>query len=292
MSAANNWSLLLSQTPIITRKAIDLWAPKKYSITVFSRLVKTFSKRGSKAPKTASQIDESEVVYRTFDEPGVMIDVGAHRGSSMGLFGQNQWRVLAFEPQPMLNKALSERYKPYPDVTVLNCALSDSPSDDVEFYTSEKSTGISSLIAFDESHESIYKTSVKTLTSVLHDFPEIQRIDFLKIDTEGNDLRVLQGMDWQNFSPEVILCEFEDKKTEKVGYRFSDLGDYLKQKGYHVVVSEWFPIKSYGASHRWRLLKDYPCKLEEPTGWDNFIAFKSPQQKQKFQTVMNQRTNR
>jgi hypothetical protein len=100
---------------------------------------------------------------------------------------------------------------------------------------------------------------------------KVERIDFLKIDTEGTDLLVLKGMDWY-LMPSVILVEFEDGKTRHVGYSYKDLGDFVLGAGYAVFMSEWFPIVRYGGQHRWRRLVPYPCECSDPRAWGNFVA--------------------
>jgi hypothetical protein len=97
-------------------------------------------------------------------------------------------------------------------------------------------------------------------------------IDFIKVDTEGNDLNVLNGCTLEQLSPKVVLCEFEDKKTKKIGYTYKDLGNYLLDHGYDVFMSEWYPIERYGIEHSWRCIKRYPCETEDTSSWGNFIA--------------------
>jgi hypothetical protein len=73
--------------------------------------------------------------------------------------------------------------------------------------------------------------------------------------------------------PSAILCEFEDSKTNSLGYTYKILGDYLVACGYHVFLSEWYPIDSYGSLHRHRSIRRYPCSIIDSSGWGNFLAF-------------------
>src|SRR3546814_10935540 len=81
---------------------------------------------------------------------------------------------------------------------------------------------------------------------------DIDGVDFLKVDTEGHDLFVLQGFPWERFRPAVIECEFEDAKTVPLGYTFHDMARFLLAKGYRVLVSEWHPIIRSGVRPDWR----------------------------------------
>lgn len=199
-----------------------------------------------------------------------MVDVGAHFGESLQPFAKRGWRILAFEPDAHQGKQASIKARLNEGSDLFSCALSNSEAESSAFYVSEVSTGISGLLPFHPSHTSAARVPVKTLRGVLHELG-INRVDFLKIDTEGNDLLVLQGLQWA-VRPDVILCEFEDSKTKLAGYDYRDLGDYLISGGYRVFVSEWYPIKRYGGEHSWRRLCTYPCTLSDPNAWGNFIA--------------------
>jgi FkbM family methyltransferase len=234
-------------------------------MSIFARFFK-------KKPKPSETMDEVSLIYDLLRarNSGTMVDVGAHFGESLRQFAKQGWRVLAFEPDddPRKQQAIREQLNPHSKL--LNCALSDTRVDMKSFYRSAISTGISGLIPFHESHQVALQVEVTVLADVLQS-EGIQRIDFLKIDTEGNDLLVLKGLDWQ-VKPDVILCEFEDAKTKTVGYDYKVLGDYLLAAGYHVFMSEWYPIIRYGVTHRWRALREYPCEVQDASAWGNFIA--------------------
>jgi hypothetical protein len=139
-------------------------------------------------------------------------------------------------------------------------------------YISEESTGVSGLSPFLESHVVAGTVETVALRDVLVD----GHVDVLKIDTEGFDRSVLQGFPWDRDIPDVVICEFEDRKTIPLGYTTRDLGDFLVERGYQVWMSEWFPVVRYGIQHDWRRLVHFPSDLLDPEAWGNFIAFKVP----------------
>ena len=77
-------------------------------------------------------------------------------------------------------------------------------------------------------------------------------------------------------TPGVVLCEFEDRKTEPLGYSFHDMARYLAERGYRLLVSEWFPLRSYGTTGRWRRFAAYPCEMTDRCAWGNIIAAAEP----------------
>ena len=202
---------------------------------------------------------------------GVMMDIGAHHGAVFAEFAKRGWQVYAFEPDRRNLKRISTAFGDLTNVHVDHRAVSDVSGVEVPFFSSSQSSGISSLSAFDESH-----TQAGMVTTVsLDDFAEdqdVSRVDYLKIDTEGYDLMVLKGFPWERMRPKVIVCEFEDKKTVPLGYNLDDIAGFISAKGYKVIVSEWFPIASYGSAHRWRRHAMYPCELADECGWGNLIA--------------------
>jgi len=217
--------------------------------------------------------DENEIIFEIFQDStiGVMCDVGAHHGYCLIPFAIADWQVFAFEPDPDNRSQLLENTLMYPGVHVDPRAVSDKTDASVPFYTSNESSGVSSLSAFLPSHELANMVSTITLSEFLLE-QNLDRVDYLKIDTEGFDLMVLQGVAWEEIQPTVILCEFEDAKTQKLGYTYETLADYLLGKGYHVLVSEWRPIVRYGEQHSWRGYFTCPHKLHDEKAWGNLVA--------------------
>lgn len=224
--------------------------------------------------------DETEMVYdllKTSAKPGLMIDVGAHHGSSLAPFADNGWQVIAFEPDTKNRRILTDTFGNYENVIIDPRACSDQAQQEATLYASAESSGVSGLSAFLDSHEASEKVSVTTLAAALAEYDLTnQPVDFLKIDTEGFDQMVLMGYPWESgLPPSIILCEFEDAKTKPLGYDFFDLAEYLVKHTYRLIISEWYPVKVYGGTHRWRRFNTYPCQLADPNAWGNIFAIKN-----------------
>ena len=205
-------------------------------------------------------------------KPGIMFDVGAHVGTALLPFAQAGWIVKAFEPddtnRTQLEATIANRN--LENVQISSLAVSDEARDNLPFFTSRVSNGISTLTPFDESHQQTQFVSTTTLQQVL-DMQGLSRIDFLKIDVEGHEMAVLKGFDIEKTPPEVIVAEFEDRKTQSSA---NTLAEFLADHGYNVLVSEWHPIERYGAQHAWRSLRRYPCEISTDA-WGNLIAMRS-----------------
>jgi len=240
---------------------------------------KSLQKVRSYGSRTAK--DELGICYQTLEadkKQGLMIDVGAHHGGSLAPFAKSGWRVFAFEPDLENREELTRKFGSYPLVQIDPRAVSNQPASKVTFYVSDQSSGISSLKPFHKSHHEALKVDVITLAGFLAEQQLLEeKIDFLKIDTEGYDYFVLQGFPWDQVSPGLILCEFENAKTEPLGYSTTDLAEYLRAKAYNLIISEWYPILVYGSPHRWRRFALYPCELLDPEAWGNIIAARDPE---------------
>ncbi len=220
--------------------------------------------------------DEPALVLGAFaklSQTGVMLDVGAHHGTSLLPFALAGWQVYAFEPDPQNRAVLEANTADLTNVHIDPRALSDHSEQGAAFFQSSQSSGVSSLMSFLPSHQASTSVDVTTLENILDEIAmPAQAVDFLKVDTEGYDLMVLQGWPWAAGQPRLILCEFDDFKTKPLGYDFLALAQFLAGKGYSLLISEWYPIEKYGVQHSWRRFAEYPCRLKSPRAWGNIFA--------------------
>jgi len=252
------------------RKSIPLHLRRKIKMGIG---IKTFLRL--KSFFGMDNFEEVNIIFQLFnktsDKHGTMIDVGAHQGSSLLNFAFDGWKVFAFEPDVENRKILTELYGEFPLLSIDKRAVSNKNEKYVQFYNSDVSTGISGLSSFHTSHKESQLIETITLRTFIAS-SDITSVDFLKIDTEGFDLMVLKGVPWESLKPFVILCEFEDRKTVPLGYIFHELARYLTDKGYHLLISEWYPVVEYGLTHKWRCFAKYPCELIDKRATGNIIA--------------------
>jgi FkbM family methyltransferase len=225
-------------------------------------------------------VDENEAIFRVLktqtasEVAQVMIDVGAHHGVCSIPFLKVGWRVVPFEPSLANYKICEKRLRKY-NVEIDPRALGERLEIGVAFFESPVSSGISGLTKFDPSHTSKYSVDVTNLQTALKEHG-LDKVGYLKIDTEGNDLNVLKGIDFDHINgPMVILAEFEDTKTKKYGYVTTDLISFLKKNDYFVAASLWEPIIKYGDLHRWDRIAFDLDPEDSRNAWGNIIAAKS-----------------
>jgi len=208
---------------------------------------------------------------------GVMVDVGAHTGSATGRFVELGWRVIAYEPDAKNRAEFLRRMSRYPGVELSSSAVSDKESDSTPFYSSDVSTGISGLHAFHPSHVAAQTVSTVTLAADL-ERRKVDRVDMIKVDVEGFDFFVLKGMNWA-LKPRYVVYEFEDRKTQPLGYTLPDSAKFMQDQGYSLLYSVWEPITEYGAHHAWRGLFETP-PADIGSCWGNMVCFANESDRQ------------
>jgi FkbM family methyltransferase len=140
------------------------------------------------------------------------IDVGAHEGyltlvmaACVGSAGQ----VFAFEPMPRNFKCLSQTVamNNLNNVVLYQMAVSNGRNAKAKFQISDQSSSMGKLVE-DESAlaESELEVTVTSLDQIIES-GGIARIDFVKIDVEGHDLEVLEGMQGlvARFRPKILI---------------------------------------------------------------------------------------
>ncbi len=265
------------------------------SATTRRSIVRTWTPPGDRSPDTAmlagpyergaARFNEAHALRAWFlDHAGagtVMVDVGAHVGGSLQRFGEDGWTIHAIEPDPDNREALLDRIEDSWDVHVDERVVADVDGLELPFYQSPESTGVSGVEPFLSSHREVGRVRTVTLASYLAEH-DVDHVTFLKIDTEGHDLDVLEGYPWHHDRPDVIMCEFEDRKTERLGYRVADLVQMLEAQGYDLLCSEWHAVIRYGADHDFRALRRWQPGVLSPDAWGNLIAFRRPEDLESF----------
>ena len=207
----------------------------------------------------------------------VMVDVGAHFGGSLMRYLQADWDIWAFEPDPanrskLFGRLIDQEHMPR---RVDKRAVSEVSGETVDFYVSPVSAAIGTLRPFHATHQAEHQVTTVRLDDFIADY-NIENVDYLKIDIEGFDFFALKSFPFDSMTPKAILCQFGDRKTVPLGYSYRDLGVWLQERGYQVLISEWYPIAEYGQVHSWRSISEYQGEQLADDAWGNFLCFKNP----------------
>jgi FkbM family methyltransferase len=131
-------------------------------------------------------------------KPEAIFDVGANKGGTYSMFRSlfPQAPIYAFEPDPRVHAKLKDKAKGDPLAHLQQLAVSDR-NEELEFHVTTASE-MNSLLAphqgSDEATTVLEKIKVQSVT--LDDFTAkngIARIDLLKMDIQGAEIRALDG---------------------------------------------------------------------------------------------------
>jgi FkbM family methyltransferase len=170
----------------------------------------------------------------------VYFDIGANVGNDISkiskVFKNRDLEVHAFEPIGRLANLLKDKY---PNIKVNNLAISDKKG--VEMFYERK---ISSQSSFSqnidtplENIEAQYETNTETLKYYIIN-NQIEKIDFLKIDTEGHDFEALSSLekfnDYVHINMIKIECLFKDPKFRNNSL-FVKILNYMNENDFEII---------------------------------------------------------
>lgn len=208
-----------------------------------------------------------QLIQRQVKDGMNCLDIGAHIGSILELFHQvsPQGQHIAFEALPYKSQWLQKKY---PQAQIHSMALSDIRGT-TEFHYNAKKSGFSGLRQHQA--DSVEESTSLTVTVAPLDevIPVSHRVDFIKLDVEGAELKVLRGglQTIQRCQPTVLfectrsgLDLFEAAATDM--YRF-----FEQQLSYQIFV-----IPDYLAGEGPLSLSAFDAAMAYPFRAFNFVA--------------------
>jgi FkbM family methyltransferase len=189
-----------------------------------------------------SMDQEDLVVKEYFKEKnkGFYVDVGCYhplqRSNTMLLY-QKGWRGINIDISDFSIKLFNFLR---PDDFNLNLAVSDKEGE-IDMFFQKKLSQLSTIK--EKNAKNAFQGNIlnkkilsKRLTSILDESKyKDQKIDFLNIDVEGADFEVLQSLNLNKYSPELICIEVIEKDLEN-----SDVFNFLYKNRYKKIWSGVF----------------------------------------------------
>jgi len=195
-------------------------------------------------------VPDLSILIKNLIKPGMQIvDVGANVGAYTLIMAKqtgSTGKVIAFEPNPEVSQRLEHniRLNHFEDrVSLIPFALSDREGELTLYVprSDEPHRGISSLYKYVNVLTDQIKVEVKPLDNIFANLG-LNRLDFLKIDTEGYDTLILKGsmktirrflpsIIFENnylANPDVATINEVRNELESLGYRFFTIGYFGK----------------------------------------------------------------
>ena len=184
--------------------------------------------------------DTAILDYFKDKKSGFYVDVGCyhpiHRNNTYLLHKQN-WRGINIDVS-QFSVELFDHLRP--DDLNYNCAVSNK-NETVKLFFQKELSQLSTTE--NDQAKKVFQGNIKekeiqafTLDEILNrDKYKNVKIDFLNIDVEGADFKVLNGLSFQKFNPELICVEIHDKEIKE-----SKIYNFLKDKNYQLIWSGVF----------------------------------------------------
>lgn len=198
--------------------------------------------------KFFSQVFEDYILSIVFKDKstGTYIDVGAYHSDILSVtkyFYDHGWNGINIEPAKELYEDLNKKR---PRDINLNVGVSYK-SAIMKFYSiGELSTFDDKIAKQHHRHANNYNVPVTTLNNILGLHP-IKSIDFIKIDVEGFEKEVLQGLNLKIYRPAVFILEAIHPVTKKAQHH----------KWEHILLKNNYKLMLFDGLNRYYLAKEH-----------------------------------
>ncbi|WP_289023317.1 FkbM family methyltransferase [uncultured Salegentibacter sp.] len=194
-----------------------------------------------------SQEGEDLILKRLFEDQktGFYVDVGAHhpqRFSNTYLFYKMGWRGINIDAMPGCMKKFNDTR---PEDINIEAAISDKDEllkyyifnePALNTFSSEQAMKKNGYKNFKVISEEKIKT--KRLENILDKFlKDDSQIDFLTIDVENFEMKVLKSNNWERYKPKVLVIEKTDSTISEV--LNSELYNFLYKKNYELFAKSF-----------------------------------------------------
>ena len=188
----------------------------------------------------------------------IFLDIGSHMGTYTDFINKiyPNSKSFLFEPQSEIFKKINQKYLKNDNIKVFNLAISDTEKKQNLYLNMHDLT--STLSDFNEQSSylnfkaKLYGTNIKNMchgtelvqTITLKKFimnNNLNKIDLIKIDTEGHEFKVLKGLEEKINIIDNILIEFHHRKLF-LGYEPNEIHNFLINNGFKLIKTFKFPF--------------------------------------------------
>jgi FkbM family methyltransferase len=195
----------------------------------------------------------------------IIFDIGANKGDYTKelLKYYKHAHYYLFEPSLLNYEKLNLKFSSLKNIKIINQALADKDGDDF-LYSDQSGSGLGSLIKRRLDHLNIdfnvkEKINLTKLDTFLKDLNKDIIIDYLKMDVEGTEMKVLLGMEQSIKRIKLIQFEFGGCNIDSKTF-FQDFWYYFKVHNFNlfrITVNGPKKIISYNESDEYFKITNY-----------------------------------
>ena len=186
---------------------------------------------------------EDALIKRCFAEntSGTYIDIGSYHpvhDSVTKIFYDAGWTGINIEANPTL---IDEFVTQRPRDINLNLMVGQNSTGFGSLVVPLQNKGLGKAINTTQNTNNpinqirTYKVPNRTLTDIIVDF-NFEKVDFLKIDIEGEELSAIKGLDFNLCSPKIVIIEIFDGKYDAVN--INAINDEMASHNYSLVYCD------------------------------------------------------
>ena len=174
----------------------------------------------------------ARLLFPYFSKHSIIFDVGSNKGFWSDILIHNINEAHLFEPNERLLTYTMVKYDYLMNVLYNPVAVSNDEDHKTFTVFYNENNGLSNLFQ-NKKWDELPGTLTKVDTITLDNYIDIDHIDMIKIDVEGADFLVLQGMKQLLTEKKVKFIQIENSEHIKLsGYTFQDAIDYMADLGY------------------------------------------------------------
>lgn len=191
-----------------------------------------------------SQNNEQQIILDYFgDKVGTLLDIGANDGitlSNSRKLIENGWVADLVEPAPGPFEMLQRLYEGHPLAKIHDFAIADFTGIETLFESGEHLTvndrGLLSSLSFEETSKWGASANFNPVDVCCFTFADFQKqygrsnYDFITIDAEGYDLKILKQIDLKKTGTSLVCVEWNGKEFEEFDTYLAGFGMKLIAK--------------------------------------------------------------
>ena len=188
-------------------------------------------------------------IFRDKDR-GLYIDVGCQhpiKNNNTYILNKKGWKGINID----LDKDNIDLFNiSRPNDENINIAISNKISE-VELFFYHKKSPINTIDKKTSNYQQAKVTEIKkvntnTLDNVISKTKyKNSKFDFLSVDVEGHELQVLEGFDFNLYSPDVIVVEYLDLTLSKIEVKNQNIENIFKTDLYKFLISKKYILVNY-----------------------------------------------
>tara|TARA_B110000008_G_C16927042_1_gene547147 strand:- start:222 stop:932 length:711 start_codon:yes stop_codon:yes gene_type:complete len=196
---------------------------------------------------------KSETLKEIFDERvkknncDFLIDVGANVGNFFSEYHRSFKKTFIFEPNKHLFTHLKNNFKKFDDIEFYSDGVGNKNEEKTFYITADRDHSLSSIKKHSNEMNKIlrntniieeYKINIIKLCDFIKENNFQKNNFFLKVDTQGNDLEVLMGLEEFIKNVKFIKIELPVINLYDTNYTYDDINEFMKNNRFKPLYFE------------------------------------------------------